>query len=63
MSGDVRLVCRHNLDVYSGDAGLYGPLHGNLREDNAAKIFQQGFEYGEYQDASLFFSAQRGFEG
>ena len=35
-TGELALVCRPDLDVYSGLAGLYRTRHGNLRTDGVA---------------------------
>jgi MoaA/NifB/PqqE/SkfB family radical SAM enzyme len=55
-SGDVvDLVCRRNLDVFSGAAGLYRQRHGNLRADGAKKVFHQALEYGPRPYDALWF--------
>ena len=52
----IQLVCRNNLDVHSGNAGLYGHLHGNLKEDGTDQVFQNAVEYGMCPEESLYFS-------
>ena len=50
------LVCRSNFNVYSGSAGNYGRLHGNLKADSPEQIFQKAIEYGAFVADSIFFS-------
>jgi hypothetical protein len=54
--GDVRnLVCRPNLDVYSGFAGLYRQRHGNARNDGLEAVLYRALEYGASSDDVLWF--------
>jgi hypothetical protein len=54
----IRLVCRPNLDVHSGTAGLYGTRHGNLRRDDPAAVLERGLAHGAVGDDVLFFGCQ-----
>jgi len=55
-NGDVLdLVCRRNLDVFSGAAGLYRQRHGNLRDDGAERVFHQALEKGPRPYDALWF--------
>lgn len=35
---DIYLVCRNNLDIYNGDAGIYGKFYGNLKDDKESVL-------------------------
>jgi len=48
------LVCRPNLDLHTGEAGLYGQRHGNLRKDGVAATLQRAVEYGPRSKSSLY---------
>ena len=50
----IGLVCRPNLDVHTGEAGLYGQRHGNLRKDGAAATLRRAIEYGPISKNSLY---------
>lgn len=52
----VNLVCRSNFDLHSGKAGIYGPRHGNLREDDMRQVFEKAVECGVVPDEALYFS-------
>jgi MoaA/NifB/PqqE/SkfB family radical SAM enzyme len=52
------IVCRPNMDVYWGKAGLYGALVGNLRRDDPARVFSEAIAQCPYPDDSLYFSAR-----
>jgi hypothetical protein len=52
----VSVVCRPNLDVYSGIAGTYGRCHGNLREDGADAVLKRALEYGSVSADALYFA-------
>ena len=52
----INLVCRSNLDLHSGNAGLYGPLHGNLKTDGAEQVFEKALDGGSISEESLYFS-------
>jgi hypothetical protein len=54
----IRMVCRRNLDVHSGDAGLYAQLHGNLRNDDPPQVFQSALNYGPVSDDALYFAGR-----
>lgn len=48
------LVCRSNLDVHTGAAGLYGQRHGNLKTDGVAATLQKAVDYGPRSTDSLY---------
>ncbi|MBI4489592.1 MAG: radical SAM protein [Deltaproteobacteria bacterium] len=52
----VEVVCRGNLDVYGGQAGLYGRRLGSLRADGVAHVVQTAIEVGPCPVDSLHFS-------
>ena len=55
-AGDVlSLVCRPNLDVYSGFAGVYRQRHGNLRDDGLEVVLHRALEHGASSDDALWF--------
>jgi hypothetical protein len=54
----IRLVCRPNLDLHSGTAGLYGRRHGNLRLDHTAAVLERGLAEGAVTDDVLFFGVR-----
>jgi hypothetical protein len=53
--GELALVCRPNLDVYSGLAGLYRVRHGNLRADGVAAVLSRALAHGRQRDDALWF--------
>ncbi len=53
--GELALVCRPNLDVYSGLAGLYRTRHGNLRADGVAAVLGRALAQGRQPDDELWF--------
>jgi hypothetical protein len=53
--GELALVCRPNLDVYSGLAGLYRVWHGNLRTDGIAAVLGSALAHGRQRDDALWF--------
>lgn len=53
--GELALVCRPNLDVYSGLAGLYRARHGNLRADGVAVVLGRTLAHGRQRDDELWF--------
>jgi hypothetical protein len=53
--GELALVCRPDLDVYSGLAGLYRVRHGNLRADGAAAVLGRALAHGRQRDDALWF--------
>lgn len=42
----ISLVCRNNLDLHTGYAGLYGPFHGNLGRDDMRMTFENALKVG-----------------
>jgi hypothetical protein len=53
--GELAMVCRPNLDVYSGLAGLYRARHGNLRADGVAVVLGRALAHGRQRDDELWF--------
>jgi hypothetical protein len=53
--GELALICRPNLDVYSGLAGLYRTRHGNLRTDGIATVLSRALARGRELDDALWF--------
>jgi hypothetical protein len=53
--GELALVCRPNLDVYSGLAGLHRTRHGNLRTDGIATVLTRALARGREPDDVLWF--------
>lgn len=53
----LRLVCRPTLELRSGAAGLYGPLHGDLRQNDTSRLFWKAVKCGPFSDGQLYFSA------
>ena len=54
-AGELALVCRPDLDVYSGLAGLYRTRHGNLRTDGVAAVLGHALAHGREPDDELWF--------
>jgi hypothetical protein len=54
-SVDISIVCRSNLDVYSGTAGNYESFHGNLRNDGVERVFQKMLERVPVSADDLYF--------
>ena len=55
--GELPLICRPNLDVYSGLAGLYRTRHGNLRTDGVAAVLGRALDHGRQPDDALWFGS------
>jgi hypothetical protein len=53
--GELALVCRPDLDVYSGLAGLYRTRHGNLRADGVTAVLDRALAHGRRSDDELWF--------
>jgi hypothetical protein len=53
---ELALVCRPNLDVYSGLAGLYRIRHGNLRADGITAVLDRALACGRRADDALWFA-------
>ena len=53
--GELALICRPNLDVYAGLAGLYRTRHGNMRADGIATVLGRALAYGRQPDDELWF--------
>jgi hypothetical protein len=53
--GELALICRPNLDVYSGLAGLYRTRHGNLRTDGISTVLGRALARGREPDDALWF--------
>ena len=56
-AGELALVCRPDLDVYSGLAGLYRIRHGNLRTDGVATVLGRALAHGRQPDDQLWFGS------
>jgi hypothetical protein len=50
------LVCRPNLDLYWGVAGRYGRRYGNLRREDAQRVFQAALADGGDSEDALWFA-------
>ncbi|MDF1514573.1 MAG: hypothetical protein P1S60_12260 [Anaerolineae bacterium] len=57
-AGIVPVVCRSNLDVYSGGAGNYERFHGNLRVDGVEMVFKRAVDRGPVPNDELFLGLQ-----
>jgi hypothetical protein len=55
-AGELALVCRPDLGVYSGLAGLYRTRHGNLRADGVAAVLGRALAHGLRADDALWFA-------
>lgn len=55
--GMLELVCRKDLDVYSGSAGQYHRRHGNLRVDGAEAVWSDALEHGVRSSDELWFGS------
>ncbi len=53
----ISIVCRNNLDVYSGIPGNYERFHGNLREQGAEAVFHRAMERGPVSNDALYFGS------
>lgn len=53
---ELALVCRPNLDVHAGLAGLYRERHGNLRTDGVEVVLNRALAHGYRPDDALWFS-------
>jgi hypothetical protein len=51
----IALVCRPNLDVHTGTAGLRRQRHGNLRADGAEAVLTRAAEGGPLSHEALWF--------
>jgi hypothetical protein len=49
------IVCRPNLDIFIGKAGLYGIYLGNGRQNTFESIFQKALEMGPVEDDQLYY--------
>jgi hypothetical protein len=55
-AGELALVCRPDLSVYSGLAGLYRTRYGNVRADGAAAVLGRALAHGLRADDALWFA-------
>jgi hypothetical protein len=55
-AGELALVCRPDLGVYSGLAGLHRTRHGNLRADGVAAVLGRALARGVAADDALWFA-------
>jgi hypothetical protein len=51
----LELVCRPNLDLHAGMAGLYRERHGNLRRDGADAVLRRALASGQRTRDALWF--------
>lgn len=52
----IHLVCRPNLDIYRGVAGLYTRRYGNLRKDGTDRVLSRALEEGDSSEDELWFT-------
>ncbi len=52
---ELALVCRPNLDVHAGLAGLHREWHGNLRTDGVEPVLSRALAAGRRLDEALWF--------
>jgi hypothetical protein len=52
---EIALVCRPNLDVHAGLAGLYRTRFGNLRTDGVEAVLEGALAHGRRSDDALWF--------
>ena len=57
-AGELALVCRPNLDVHAGLAGLYRTRYGNLRADGVATVLGRAVADGRRPDDVLWFGPE-----
>lgn len=50
------LVCRPNLDLYTGTTGAYRRRHGNLRRDGVARVLERAVAAGPISVEAIYFS-------
>jgi hypothetical protein len=50
-----RVVCRPNLDIYTGDTGIYHTRHGNLRRDDARQVIQRALDAAPLRREAIYF--------
>lgn len=49
------LVCRPNLDLYTGTTGRYRRRHGNLRRDGAQRVLERALADGPITSEEIYF--------
>lgn len=54
-----RLVCRPNLDLYTGTTGVYLRRHGNVRRDGANTVLERALAHRPVSHEQLYFPASR----
>ena len=54
-----RLVCRPNLDLYTGTTGIYFRRHGNMRRDGARTVLERALADGPFSHEQLYFPDSR----
>jgi hypothetical protein len=50
-----RLICRPDLDLHTGTAGLYRRRHGNMRRDGAQAVLERALADGPTSPEQLYF--------
>ena len=50
----LQLVCRPNLDLHTGIAGVYGARHGNLQRDDPHAVFARALAHGPVAPRALY---------
>jgi hypothetical protein len=53
------LICRRDLELYTGVAGLYRERHGNLRTDGGHAVFGRALEQGGRSIDAVWFGPDR----
>jgi hypothetical protein len=50
-----QLVCRPNLDLHTGTAGIYRRRHGNMRRDGARAVLERALTDGPTSQEQPYF--------
>jgi hypothetical protein len=56
-----QLVCRPNLDLYTGTTGVYRRRHGNLRRDGAQRVLERALADGPISSEEIYFPGAGAF--
>jgi hypothetical protein len=57
-----QLVCRPNLDLYTGTTGRYCRRHGNLRRDGAQRVLERALADGPITAEEIYFPGAAAFQ-